>query len=79
MSISLRAGYEALRARLRDRPDSEHEQALVRLAVGVVLFFYLLPKAFADPTGEVGFDRPMFSVIGRIPGHSDHVVRDGCA
>jgi two-component system sensor histidine kinase RpfC len=34
-----------LRARLRDRPDTEHEQALVRLAVGAVFFFYLLPEA----------------------------------
>ena len=35
----------ALLARLRGRPDTEHEQALVRIAVGVVLFFYLLPAA----------------------------------
>jgi len=36
-----------LHARLRDRPDTEHEQALVRLAVGTVLFFYLLPEALS--------------------------------
>ena len=35
-----------LRKRLRKRPDSEHEQALIRLAVGVTLFFYLLPGSF---------------------------------
>ena len=35
-----------LRERLRNRPDSEHEQALIRLAVGVTLFFYLLPGSF---------------------------------
>ena len=34
-----------LRARLATRPDSEHEQALVRLIVGVVLVVYLLPDA----------------------------------
>lgn len=37
--------FGSLRARLAARPDSEHEQAIVRLAVGVVLFFYLLPEA----------------------------------
>ncbi|MCX7623157.1 MAG: ATP-binding protein, partial [Thermomicrobium sp.] len=35
-----------LRARLSGRPDTEHEQAIVRLVVGGVLFFYLLPQAF---------------------------------
>jgi len=34
-----------LRVRLRNRPDTEHEQALVRLAVGAVFFLYLLPEA----------------------------------
>ncbi len=42
------------RERLRARPDSEHEQALVRLAVGIVLFFYLLPRAFIDPGADQG-------------------------
>ena len=37
-----------LRGRLRDRPDSEHEQALVRLAVGAAFFLYLLPEALRD-------------------------------
>ena len=34
-----------VRARLAARPDTEHEQAIVRLVVGLVLFFYLLPEA----------------------------------
>src|SRR6185503_281280 len=33
-------------AGLQSRPDTEHEQALIRLAVGIILFFYLLPGAF---------------------------------
>jgi two-component system, sensor histidine kinase RpfC len=33
-----------LRARLAARPDTEHEQALVRVAVGFVLGLYLLPE-----------------------------------
>jgi two-component system sensor histidine kinase RpfC len=40
------------RARLAGRPDTEHEQAIVRLLVGAVLFLYLLPQAFNDG-GEV--------------------------
>ena len=45
MKLPLPAWLQALRARLAARPDTEHEQALVRIAVGVVLFFYLLPAA----------------------------------
>ncbi|MEX2197724.1 MAG: hypothetical protein WD886_02870, partial [Burkholderiales bacterium] len=33
-----------VRARLAARPDTEHEQAIVRLAVGVLLGVYLLPE-----------------------------------
>jgi two-component system, sensor histidine kinase RpfC len=36
---------ERLKARLAARPDTEHEQAIVRLIIGTVLFFYLLPQA----------------------------------
>jgi two-component system sensor histidine kinase RpfC len=43
-----------LRARLAARPDSEHEQAMVRLAIGVLLGIYLLPEVLersaAEPT-----------------------------
>ncbi|HEY6721719.1 MAG TPA: hypothetical protein VI363_08790, partial [Burkholderiales bacterium] len=35
-----------LRARFTGRPDTEHEQAIFRLLVGVILFLYLLPQAF---------------------------------
>ncbi|MCC6473582.1 MAG: response regulator [Burkholderiales bacterium] len=44
--MSIRNRIDALRAWLKARPDSEHEQALIRLAVGAVLFFYLLPGAY---------------------------------
>jgi two-component system sensor histidine kinase RpfC len=37
--------FRRLWARLAARPDSEHEQAVVRLIVGTVLFLYLLPQA----------------------------------
>jgi len=52
-----------LRARLANRPDSEHEQALVRLIVGSVLFVYLLPKALTDPAGQQGVDQLFLSAM----------------
>jgi two-component system sensor histidine kinase RpfC len=56
-----------LRARLKDRPDSEHEQALVRLAVGAVFFLYLLPEALRDGldagTDETSLLLPMFGFM----------------
>jgi two-component system sensor histidine kinase RpfC len=51
-----------LRALLSNRPDSEHEQALVRLAVGGVFFAYLLPAALTDnATGSLQL--PMFTAM----------------
>lgn len=47
----MKAAFLSLVKRLRSRPDTEHEQALIRLAVGAILFFYLLPGAFIH-TGE---------------------------
>jgi two-component system sensor histidine kinase RpfC len=41
-----------LHARFAGRADTEHEQALVRVVLAVVFFFYLLPGAF-DATGGV--------------------------
>ncbi len=45
--------FARLRQRIAARPDTEHEQAIVRLIVGTVLFVYLLPAAY-DSSG--GFD-----------------------
>jgi two-component system, sensor histidine kinase RpfC len=44
-----RGPVERLRARLAARPDTEHEQALVRVAVGFALGLYLLPAISAQP------------------------------
>jgi two-component system, sensor histidine kinase RpfC len=41
-----------LRARLAGRPDTEHEQAIVRLLLGLVLLFYLLPQSFMGPATD---------------------------
>lgn len=45
--------FGRLRARLAGRPDTEHEQALVRLAVGMLLGFYLLPEALERRAAEL--------------------------
>src|SRR5207302_1184357 len=55
--------YARLRARLAARPDTEHEQAIVRLLVGTVLFFYLLPRAITHLGGAVDPDPSYFAVM----------------
>ena len=45
--------FRELRARLAARPDTEHEQAIVRLVVGALIVIYLLPDALhrrSEPT-----------------------------
>lgn len=48
----MRQKIRALVAKLRARPDSEHEQAIIRLSIGLVLFVYLLPAAFVHSGQE---------------------------
>ena len=52
-----------MRARLAARPDTEHEQAIVRTAVGVVVFFYLLPGALRETGMAPGTDRVYLAVM----------------
>ena len=54
---------DAMRARLAARPDTEHEQAIVRLMVGTVLFFYLLPEAYIYREGELDLAHSYFAVM----------------
>jgi len=42
---ALSGALAPLRARLKARPDTEHEQALVRIGVTVVMLLYMLPVA----------------------------------
>ena len=56
MIAALRRSVLALRARLAARPDTEHEQAIVRIVVGALLVLYLLPGALdnhEEPTIRV--------------------------
>jgi two-component system, sensor histidine kinase RpfC len=57
------SALSALRARLAARPDSEHEQAIVRLIVGTVLFFYLLPQAYRFAGGALDIGQTYFAVM----------------
>src|SRR5712664_3585435 len=50
-----------LRAKLAARPDTEHEQALVRLVVGGLIVLYLLPGALAQ-----GFQPTLFVMLGYL-------------
>jgi two-component system sensor histidine kinase RpfC len=52
-----------LRARLAARPDTEHEQAIVRVVIGAVLFFYLLPGAMNESTGVLDTGRTYLLVM----------------
>jgi two-component system sensor histidine kinase RpfC len=52
-----------VRARLASRPDTEHEQAIVRLLVGVVLFAYLLPGAMVEPAASGGGESLLYVAV----------------
>jgi two-component system sensor histidine kinase RpfC len=56
----LRRPLEAVRARLRNRADSEHEQALIRLAVGTFFFLYLLPEALQGEPDAWSLEKSLF-------------------
>jgi two-component system, sensor histidine kinase RpfC len=45
LSAPLRAWIAQLRARLAARPDTEHEQGILRLVISSLVFLYLLPDA----------------------------------
>jgi two-component system sensor histidine kinase RpfC len=49
-----------LRARLAARPDTEHEQAIIRVVVGVLLGVYLLPEILNRQSG--GFSEPHLQI-----------------
>ncbi|MGQ0544109.1 MAG: ATP-binding protein [Betaproteobacteria bacterium] len=57
MIAALRQSLLALRAKLAARPDTEHEQAIVRLVVSALLVLYLLP-------GTSGAERELILYVG---------------
>src|SRR5687768_1018178 len=69
---------ERLKARLAARPDTEHEQVIVRLLVGLTLGLYLLPEMLvrrAEPhfvvwLGFLGVSAALFIAILASPGVS---------
>jgi two-component system sensor histidine kinase RpfC len=60
------SAFRAVKARLSGRPDTEHEQAIVRLIVGTVLFCYLLPGLSADKVDADGLVMFGFFVVGAV-------------
>jgi two-component system sensor histidine kinase RpfC len=57
---ALRNFAALLRARLAARPDTEHEQAIVRVVVGLLLGVYLLPEILNRHAG--GFSEPHLQI-----------------
>ncbi len=56
----------ALRARLKARPDSEHEQALVRLANAVLFGVYLFSDLHETPVLWLGFFTYFFAGVAIV-------------
>ena len=52
-----------MRARLAARPDTEHEQAIVRVVLGAVIVVYLLPGAIAQ-----NLEPTIFVMLGYLAG-----------
>ncbi|MBV8031106.1 MAG: response regulator [Betaproteobacteria bacterium] len=61
------AAVRALRARLAARPDTEHEQALIRLTLSILLFFYMLPEAIHLGAGRLDASHPFFIGMALFP------------
>ncbi|HUJ86911.1 MAG TPA: ATP-binding protein [Burkholderiales bacterium] len=58
--------FGRLRARLANRPDTEHEQAIVRLIIGVLIVLYFLPD-IAKPGGtQVLYVESAYVAIGAL-------------
>src|SRR5258707_12061612 len=63
MTPSANGVIARLRARLAARPDTEHEQALVRVAVGFVLGLYLLPEITRRPGEQHNLVWGLYSLV----------------
>src|SRR6267154_343208 len=57
--MALNSILAGIRARFRGRPDTEHEQAIVRLLIAAILFLYLLPQAFGGSASNL----PLFGAM----------------
>ncbi|MGQ0653188.1 MAG: ATP-binding protein [Betaproteobacteria bacterium] len=63
MAGSVLGALAGLRARLAARPDTEHEQAIVRVLLAAVFFFYLLPEAYDAAGGVFNPWHPYFAAM----------------
>jgi len=62
----LRAPFARLRARLAARPDTEHEQGILRLIIGSMVFLYFLPDAFRHDDRVPVFVMSVYLVLALI-------------
>jgi two-component system sensor histidine kinase RpfC len=60
MIAALRRPLDAVRTRLRNRADTEHEQALIRVAILAFFFVYLLPEALEGGPDAWSLDKSLF-------------------
>lgn len=58
--------FGSLRARLADRPDSEHEQAIVRLIIGALIVLYFLPDISKPGGTQVLYVESAYVAIGAL-------------
>jgi two-component system sensor histidine kinase RpfC len=66
MKLPQPAWVHSLRARLAARPDTEHEQAIVRVAVGVALFLYLLLRVLLADDATVAGNPFLMAMIAYL-------------
>ena len=57
-------GLAWLRARLRDRPDTEHEQILIRLVIVTFMVLYMLATVPGNPTASPDIVREILLIYG---------------
>jgi two-component system sensor histidine kinase RpfC len=58
--------FGRLRARLANRPDTEHEQAIVRLIIGVLIVLYFLPDISKPGGTQVLYVESAYVAIGAL-------------
>ncbi|MGD9951167.1 MAG: ATP-binding protein [Burkholderiales bacterium] len=66
MRIPGKAWLRWVRARLAARPDTEHEQAVVRLGVGATFFLYLLLGAVSGQPGGVAANPFLVAMVAYL-------------
>jgi two-component system sensor histidine kinase RpfC len=64
--IALRDRFRALRAKLHARPDTEHEQALIRVLIAPMMVVYLYMALRFGQIGPTAFDGVVFAIVAEM-------------